>query len=1218
MLVALIVPQLVLLLAPGASNGAKFVSFRSTPAQALAERRLLSLVEPVVWVPGMCRGTTTVDSWRADRHTLGGWVSDGPLDYWDNMDCRWHLRVPTGTIRLDFTEFAFTPNEDYLYVYDGGSAAAPLLLKADGVAPAPVSLASLAVASNGPELYIRITSDRNANRNGFNATWTNIEAPAQCVACARPARACALHRQCPLGYSCEWEGGVVNTGATPSRKVCTASSFGVPCTTGAGARLLCTRGLVCLGGRCGMPRLPGDACSAAAAAAAAAAGATSGTLAEAGCGPHGGRCVPKGGAAAGQFHCVSHGALPLGRPCSASTQCAGYENGTLGCRAPDGAAPNTTLCLPPAGPGEPCISHLPPPPPDSVSASVAREAKVIVWPPVNSAGSAPTMCALDADGVSRLQCRDTTSATLATDPTPAPTPGLQMCLKSVIATTSDADTCNLVVDPGICLRKETTIAAGAGRDRCKLSCYLANCSFPDDVYVARRQYTCFRPLPLHAPCDVPKAATSHARFAHCAPGAPGSLGAIEGGGWRHDGVGAYTRRAVSCVAGGLVGAAAAAVPGPGPRALPTRGRCTPHRVLPPNANASSPDLCASGYSGGPHGGAPGRCLPPPSFDARIDPERNWSCSAAGGMELPCAALRGFTNASVLGHNISAAAPTPELAAKCARGLMTCPRRCNRTADCVPPAYDAAAAPESSEGKEVSGGIRAAFVCSCDLGEAHATCKDLRANNAFGGAQCTGNSLLGGGNDATDGAWGSADGGSLWGTAAPRAGGGAAAPRQDQTAGCCAAPTLALERCIGRHGAVVGAAETLQHARDVAQAREWLLSNVEHQLRYPYDGGVALMRHCLPRAFAYVGCALKHGQIEFRRCVADGARASGVRVVSSQREALEALMALAQMRAFAGPDSWAALQAAIGYSPPPPCNNVCSWGKFEWLLFSMALVGLATGGVRWWAQWKRARQERVLRKKREEEERLRLEEEARLEAEAAEHEEKRRLLEQLHRVAAAKAAAVAAAMALAAALDAEKAAVDAKAHAAAVIPMSDHADDAEREQVALIREFVEDGVHHGHFGVHEVSNLRDEFAHLFAQDGEPGAPSNHQAAAPSGGGSGGGGGGGGGGWRAPWSRSGKRGKGKVVPSAGEDGQVMAAGGGGHLPTSQLRAVPALTGSDLHPASSGSEPQESSGRGAGGGKGTAKHKLKSGKEAALLQGGRRKVRRNDDVAGKGGVR
>ena len=328
------------------------------------------------------------------------------------------------------------------------------------------------------------------------------------------------------------------------------------------------------------------------------------------------------------------------------------------------------------------------------------------------------------------------------------------------------------------------------------------------------------------------------------------------------------------------------------------------------------------------------------------------------------------------------------------------------------------------------------------------------------------------------------------------------------------------------------------------------------------------------------------------------------------------MALAQMPAFAGPDSWAALQAAIGYSPPPPCNNVCSWGKFEWLLFSMGLVGLVTGGVRSWAQWKRTRQERVLRKKREEEERLQREEEARLEAEAAEHEEKRRLLEQLHRVAAAKAAAVAAAMAMAAALDAEKAAVDAKAHAAAVIPMSDHADDAERDQVALIREFVEDGVHHGHFGVHEVSNLRDEFAHLFAQEGEPGAPSNHsmeQSSSRAHGGKGGGGGG----WRAPWSRSGKRGKGKVVPSAGEGGQVTAAGGG-HLPTSQLRAVPALTGSDLHPASGGSEPQESGGGGAGGGKGTAKHKLKSGKEAALLQGGRRKVRRNDDVAGKGGVR
>ena len=51
MIAALVVPLVLLLLPPGASfNGAKFVSFRSTPAQAraLAERRLLSLVEPVV------------------------------------------------------------------------------------------------------------------------------------------------------------------------------------------------------------------------------------------------------------------------------------------------------------------------------------------------------------------------------------------------------------------------------------------------------------------------------------------------------------------------------------------------------------------------------------------------------------------------------------------------------------------------------------------------------------------------------------------------------------------------------------------------------------------------------------------------------------------------------------------------------------------------------------------------------------------------------------------------------------------------------------------------------------------------------------------------------------------------------------------------------------------------------------------------------------------
>ena len=94
--------------------------------------------------------------------------SGGPLaDYGNNEVCNFSINPACNkAINLTFQSFNTEPGRDFLYIYDGTNASAPLILYVSGSSvPSPV------IAYSG-SVYIVFTSDAANTRSGFEITWT--------------------------------------------------------------------------------------------------------------------------------------------------------------------------------------------------------------------------------------------------------------------------------------------------------------------------------------------------------------------------------------------------------------------------------------------------------------------------------------------------------------------------------------------------------------------------------------------------------------------------------------------------------------------------------------------------------------------------------------------------------------------------------------------------------------------------------------------------------------------------------------------------------------------------------------------------------------------------------------------------------------------------------------------------------------------------------------
>ena len=80
------------------------------------------------------------------------------------MDCRWNLSS-NGKIELVFLHFKLDSSADYVNVYDGKSAASPLIgtFSASSL-PTPIT-------SSSNELYVTFTTDGSGENQGFAATY---------------------------------------------------------------------------------------------------------------------------------------------------------------------------------------------------------------------------------------------------------------------------------------------------------------------------------------------------------------------------------------------------------------------------------------------------------------------------------------------------------------------------------------------------------------------------------------------------------------------------------------------------------------------------------------------------------------------------------------------------------------------------------------------------------------------------------------------------------------------------------------------------------------------------------------------------------------------------------------------------------------------------------------------------------------------------------------
>lgn len=120
------------------------------------------LVEPVF---NLC-GLSSVNLTTGTFHDTGGPAGN----YQNNEDCSLLISPAcAGSITLTFSAFSSQANNDFLKIYDGQDASAPLLLSVSGN-PFPFPQ----VTGNSGKLYITWTSNSSQTNNGYTATYTSV------------------------------------------------------------------------------------------------------------------------------------------------------------------------------------------------------------------------------------------------------------------------------------------------------------------------------------------------------------------------------------------------------------------------------------------------------------------------------------------------------------------------------------------------------------------------------------------------------------------------------------------------------------------------------------------------------------------------------------------------------------------------------------------------------------------------------------------------------------------------------------------------------------------------------------------------------------------------------------------------------------------------------------------------------------------------------------
>jgi cubilin len=111
-------------------------------------------------IPTSCRGHVVLQNTQ-------GTISDGPGNYRAFDNCSWHIATPGATgIQLTFTQFNTEADYDFVRVYDGANATAPLLASYTGNLSTPFT-----VTANSGQMYVQFTSDLSVQAAGFTATY---------------------------------------------------------------------------------------------------------------------------------------------------------------------------------------------------------------------------------------------------------------------------------------------------------------------------------------------------------------------------------------------------------------------------------------------------------------------------------------------------------------------------------------------------------------------------------------------------------------------------------------------------------------------------------------------------------------------------------------------------------------------------------------------------------------------------------------------------------------------------------------------------------------------------------------------------------------------------------------------------------------------------------------------------------------------------------------
>jgi cubilin len=112
-----------------------------------------------------------------------GILSDGPGNYANNSTCSWTIDVAEAAgVLIDFGVLETEATYDFVDVYDGLDASAPLLGSYDGTPPLPVSL-----ASTSGQLFVDLSTDSTVTAPGFTAIYGAVF-----VDCSGPSTLTAL------------------------------------------------------------------------------------------------------------------------------------------------------------------------------------------------------------------------------------------------------------------------------------------------------------------------------------------------------------------------------------------------------------------------------------------------------------------------------------------------------------------------------------------------------------------------------------------------------------------------------------------------------------------------------------------------------------------------------------------------------------------------------------------------------------------------------------------------------------------------------------------------------------------------------------------------------------------------------------------------------------------------------------------------------------------